>query len=245
MVGTTFDINCDLGEANDDEALAVELQLVPIVSRCNISCGAHAGDPERIRKVIQAAVANGKLIGAHPSYPDRDGFGRDHLPMPADELKRSISQQIAWLTHQVEAAGGLVSYVKPHGALYNRMLEDPQESAVICETIQSIDSELALMTMPGSAAEAHANRLGLPIIREGFADRSYATQSTLRMRGEDDAVLTDPEKVLVQLRSIMVLNIVSARDGDHPILVDTCCVHGDNPNALAILRHLSQNVSIR
>jgi UPF0271 protein len=214
-----IDLNADVGE------IAGEEPLYALISSANIACGGHAGDETSMRRSVELAMHHGVAIGAHPSYPDRAGFGRVSIVMDSNALARAIAEQILALTRIAEAAGGTVVHVKPHGALYNDAATHPEIADAIAAGVASVSPSLVLVGLAGSAAiDSWAGR-GLVPITEGFADRAYDANGLLVPRSIDGALITDPKAAAAQAVRL-------AEQG----LCDTICVHGDTPGALSIAR---------
>lgn len=210
---TSIDLNADLGEgdAYDDELLAT-------VSSCNIACGGHAGDEESMRSTVRSALQNGVSIGAHPSYPDREGFGRCSGFLHGPALVDSLSSQIAALNEVVHAQGATIVHVKPHGALYNDSVRDPELAQLIARVIRDSAPGAAMVGLPDSEMAIAAERHSLRFVSEGFIDRAYRDDGQLVPRSEPGAVHEDVQLILRQARSLVGR-------------VDTLCIHGDTPGA--------------
>lgn len=179
-----IDLNADLGESFGAWRLGDDEGLLALVTSANIACGFHAGDPLTIRRACAGAIARGVTIGAQVSYRDLAGFGRREMAVPPDELTAEVLYQIAALDGIARAEGGRVSYVKPHGALYNRCVRDPVQSAAVAAAIGAYDARLPLLTLPGSEAARVAAEAGLTVVAEAFADRAYRADGTLVPRGQ-------------------------------------------------------------
>ena len=210
---------------------------MPLISSVNVACGAHAGDPETMRATVAQALAHGVRVGAHPGYRDRATFGRRPLDLPADELAADLREQIDALRAVAAAAGARVAHVKAHGALYNQGERDDVIASLIARTVAAVDPDLAVVATPGSAMARAAIAAGLPLIREGFIDRAYEPDGTLRSRALPGAMLLDPERAAAQALAFVQGGGVRATDGSFlPIVVDTLCLHGDSPGAVEIAR---------
>src|SRR3954468_15457426 len=216
----TIDLNADLGEGYGAWQLGDDLAMLDIVTSANVACGFHAGDPLTIERTVGAAAERGVRVGAQVSYPDLVGFGRRRMDIASEALTADVLYQIGALAAFCRAGGTRLCYVKPHGALYNRIVDDEQQAQAVCHAITRYADGLPLLTLPGSVAADVAERAGLPVVHEGFADRAYTPEGRLVPRSEPGAVLTDTESVArhaVQL----------AQSGT----VQSICVHGDTPNA--------------
>jgi UPF0271 protein len=228
----SIDLNADVGEGFPDDA-----ELIPLVTSVNVACGAHAGGPETIRRTIELAVAAGAAVGAHPSYPDREGFGRREMDLPHERLRASLVQQIRAVEAGVVAAGVPLRHVKPHGALYNRAARDPAVAALVAEAVLEVSPTLALVGLAGSASLTAARAVGLPAVAEAFADRRYEADGRLRDRRFPDALVDDPAAAGAQAVSIAVSGGVATIDGSFlRIVAESICVHGDQPGAAARAR---------
>lgn len=236
-----MDINCDMGESTGNTIVGQDELIMPYISSCNIACGFHGGDPVHIEKTIQFAISYNVRMGAHPSYPDLVGFGRRPMNIPKNELKSILRYQIAALKGMVESVGGTLSYVKPHGALYNTATKDKNESKVIIEAIQSIDPNLALMGFAGSVMEEMAKEMEIEFIAEAFADRRYEADGSLMSRSKPGAVISDPEIVVEQVRQLAEhQQIISSDETVIPVKANSICVHGDNSTAPEIVKKIHE-----
>jgi UPF0271 protein len=231
------DLNADLGEGFGAWRLGDDDALLAIVTSANIACGFHAGDPLILRRCCTAAVARGVAIGAQVSYRDLAGFGRREMDVPPDELTAEVLYQIAALDGIARAEGGRVRYVKPHGALYNRIARDPVQAAAVAAAVASYDRSLPLLTLPGSVAAQAAADAGLRAAAEAFADRAYTPEGTLVPRREPGAVLSDPAEVSARAVGLATHGRVAAAGGQEiTIRPESICVHGDTPGAVEIAR---------
>jgi 5-oxoprolinase (ATP-hydrolysing) subunit A len=235
--GPVIDLNSDLGEGFGIWKLGDDEALLAIVTSANIACGFHGGDPLTMRRACANAVARGVAIGAQVSYRDLAGFGRREMDVPANELTAEILYQMAALDGIARTEGGRVSYVKPHGALYNRAVRDPVQAAAIVAAIVAYDRKLPLLTLPGGAVARVAADAGLTVMAESFADRSYNSDGTLMSRREPGSVLTDPGAVTERTIAMATRGVVRSADG-HDIVVHprSVCLHGDTPGAVALAR---------
>ncbi|MGO8960728.1 MAG: LamB/YcsF family protein [Streptosporangiaceae bacterium] len=231
------DLNADLGESFGAWRLGDDEAMLALVTSANIACGFHAGDPLTIRRTCAAAVRYGVTIGAQVSYRDLAGFGRREMSVPAAELTAEVLYQIAALDGVARAEGGRVSYVKPHGALYNRAAWDHEQAAAVAAAIESYDGRLPLLTLPGSAAADAATEAGLTVVAEAFADRSYRDDGTLVPRGQPGAVLSDPSRVSARIVEMVTTGSVESVTGSRVLLEPrSICVHGDTPGAVTLAR---------
>lgn len=229
----SIDINSDVGEGIGNEAL-----LMPLISSCNIACGGHAGDEKTMREVLAFAKACNVKIGAHPSYPDKENFGRSIMKISDNALKKSLVEQISKLKLLAEENGQHLHHVKPHGALYNQAAIDSRVATLIIEAIRSVDENLAIY-VPYNSVIAILAKPHLTTIVEGFADRSYHQDYTLVSRTHAEGVLNNAQAVIAHvLPMIMKDNLISLEGHILPFKVDTICVHGDTENAIDIVRAL-------
>lgn len=242
MAATTVDINCDMGESYGRFLIGNDQALLPYISSCNIACGFHGGDPYHIEQTIQAALRHNVRIGAHPSYPDLAGFGRRPMTIPTTELKAIIKYQVAALKGMVESQGGHLHYVKPHGALYNEMVKNSQEAKVVIEAILSIDASLALMGLAESPLVVLAAKMGIDFIPEAFIDRRYQHKTQLVSRKLPQAVIQDEQSATQQFLQMLQEQKVQTEHGYQTLHAQSFCIHGDNPNAVAILKALHQSM---
>lgn len=239
-----IDLNCDMGESYGNFAIGNDLAIFPYITSCNIACGFHGGDPLHIEKTIQGALAYGLQIGAHPSYPDLAGFGRRKMQIKPEELKAIVKYQVAALKGLVESEGGRLSYVKPHGALYNTAAQEREEALAIIRAVQEIDSSLYLMGLAGSPIAQLAKQQDLPFVAEAFADRKYMSDGSLRARTEIGAVIESPREAAQQVIRIVRQQSVETYEGDSwPLKAQSICIHGDNPFAIPILEAIDEQLN--
>jgi 5-oxoprolinase (ATP-hydrolysing) subunit A len=231
------DLNADLGESYGAWRLGDDEALLEIVTSANIACGFHAGDPLTIRRACAKAVDRGVAIGAQVSYQDLAGFGRREMTVPPDELAAEVLYQLAALDGIARAEGGRVSYVKPHGALYNRAAWDPEQAAAIAAAVSSYDAMLPVLCLPGSATATAAEQAGLPVVAEAFADRAYNDDATLVRRGLPGAVITDPQVVAARVARLVSRGTLQSAGGQElRISARSVCIHGDTPGAVVLAR---------
>jgi UPF0271 protein len=234
------DLNSDLGEgAGHDE------EVLDLVSSANIACGFHAGDPASILTSIQAALERGVAVGAHPSFPDRENFGRSEMTLPPAEVYSVVAYQIGAFQALVRAAGGRMNHVKPHGALYNMATRDRSLAELIVNAIVALDPKLILFAPSASQLNAAATELGLETAAEIFADRNYLPDGSLVPRTERDAFVHDPVEAADRIIRILREQKVRAVDGtDISVFGTTVCVHGDNPQAVTFVRQLRDRLDL-
>ncbi|MEU9984789.1 5-oxoprolinase subunit PxpA [Streptomyces sp. NPDC050856] len=237
--GTSIDLNADLGEGFGRWRLTDDEQLLSVVTSANVACGFHAGDAVTMRRVCALAAERGVRIGAQVSYRDLAGFGRRAMDVPADELAAEVAYQIGALAVFARAAGAQVAYVKPHGALYNRVVHDEEQARAVVDGVLLTGERLPLLGLPGSRLHETAGRAGLPVVTEAFADRAYTAAGTLVPRGEEGAVVTDPAAVVERSVAMARTGVVTARNGRPvPVRARSLCLHGDTPGAVDLARRV-------
>ena len=238
-------LNADVGELPGDEGRALDRAILDVVTRCNIACGGHAGDDESMSATIRAADARGVRIGAHPSYPDRKGFGRARIDISDADLEFSLISQVRRLKAIARERGARVAHLKPHGSLYNDAAKDNALAdmvAAVCVR-SGIDT---LIGQPGSQLQAAAEAVGLVFIAEAFADRSYEADGRLTPRSLPGAVITDGTGQLTQVLGLIETGRVTARTGETVSLdAETICLHGDTPGAARAAFALKQALMVR
>jgi UPF0271 protein len=233
----SIDINCDMGESRGTDIAGDDQSVFPFITSCNIACGMHGGDAVHMEKTILGALEHAVQIGAHPSYPDRKNFGRKRMKLPVDELKAVIRYQVSALCGMAHALGGAVMYVKPHGALYHSMAEDPEVARTVVGAVASLGQGLAILGSAGSQIELIASEYELRFVPEAFADRRYRRDGKLLSRNTSGSVIRDPEQAAEQFRMLVVDKRAATNTGQEvDIAARTICVHGDHPEAVEILR---------
>lgn len=231
------DLNADLGESFGRWVLGDDAAMLDVVTSANVACGFHAGDPLTLLAAVTGAAERGVTVGAQVSYRDLAGFGRRYIEMDADELTAEIIYQIGALDGLARTAGTRVSYVKPHGALYNTVVHHAEQAAAVVSAVYRYDRSLPVLGLPGSELLSAAQRAGLPVVREAFADRAYTPEGTLVPRTEAGAVLHDP--AVVAARTVRLITAGTLEDDDGSLVrieADSVCVHGDSPGAVAMAR---------
>ncbi len=228
-------LNCDLGEG-----MAYDAQIIPLIDMANLACGKHAGSPDLMRENIQRAKEHGVIVGAHPSYPDRENFGRVSMKLNRDELRDTIVEQIATLDSVAQEYDYKLSYVKPHGALYNDMMKHEELFESIVNIVTDYNGDMKLMMLSGSKNDQYAQiaqRYGIELIYEIFADRSYSSDGSLVPRGTPGAVIEDIEDITERLSEYIKTGKLLSIDGQ-PLLLkgDSICVHGDSRGALDMIK---------
>ncbi|MGV2125263.1 LamB/YcsF family protein [Agrobacterium vitis] len=234
-----IDLNSDLGESYGAWSMGDDSAMLAVVSSANIACGFHAGDPSGIWKTVKAAAENGVSIGAHVSYPDRVGFGRRDMDVTSEELIADVIYQIGALKGMAAAANTRVTYVKPHGALYNRIANDVRQGQAVIDAVKAIDPSLVLMGLAGAPILDLARTSGLSTVAEAFADRAYTPQGQLVSRREAGAVLHHAEKIASRMVQLARQGTLEAIDGSViKVEAQSICVHGDSPGAVAIAQEI-------
>jgi len=218
----TIDLNCDVGELAD---AGHEAALMEHITSANIACGGHAGDEQTMERTVRLALERGVRIGAHPGYPDRENFGRLEMELSAEEIERTVLEQIERLEQVARRAGAAIVHVKPHGALYNVAARDEAVARAIGAAVARWNPRVPLFGLAGSRSLEVWGGMGLEAVAEGFADRRYEADGSLRSRRLPGALITDPGEAAAQAVRL-------AREGR----AQTICVHGDTPGAVAILR---------
>jgi len=239
----TIDLNADLGEGFGVWRLGDDDAMLKVVTSANVACGFHAGDPAGLMRTCRAAVDSGVRIGAQVGYRDLAGFGRRYIDITVDDLIADVVYQIGALQALAKAAGSTVSYVKPHGALYNTAVTDEGQARAVAMAVHSVDPSLPVLGLAGSALFAAASDLGLRCVAEAFADRAYRPDGQLVSRREPGAVISDPGEVAERVAAMITSGEVNAIDGSViPIIVESVCVHGDSPGAVNIATAVRQRL---
>ena len=234
-----IDLNADLGEGCDnDEA------LLALVSSANIACGWHAGDAKTMRQCVRWALQNGVAIGAHPSFPDRENFGRSEMNLPADEVIAGMLYQIGALAAIVKAEGGRLAHVKPHGALYTQAVKDPVLADALCEAVKRFDPSLKFFGLAGSGMIEAATRAGLQPVEEVFADRAYNPDGSLVSRKLPGALIESDAEAIAQTLSLVRDHRVTAVDGSTvSVNAQSVCLHGDGAHALEFAQRIREKLA--
>jgi 5-oxoprolinase (ATP-hydrolysing) subunit A len=242
----SIDLNCDMGESFGAFTIGQDEALMEYVSSVNIACGFHAGDPSIMNRTVRLAKERGIAIGAHPGYPDLQGFGRREMTLAPPEIYDIVIYQIGALSGFARAAGGDLHHVKAHGALYNAAAKDPAIASAIARAVYDVDKKLLFVGLSGSPMISAAKTLGLATANEVFADRTYQDDGTLTPRSDPNALIEDPGKAAQQvLQMIQRKTVTSVSGKEIPVMADTVCIHGDGKHALefakAIVSLLKKN----
>ena len=234
-------LNCDLGESFGAWKMGLDDQVMPHIDMANIACGFHAGDPNVMANTLKLAKQHNVMIGAHPSYPDKQGFGRRSMAMTVAELTQCLHYQIAALDGMAKVQGLTLSYVKPHGALYNDMMKNEQQLTTVMGAVASYPANLKLMILATADAKHHhtmARHLGLTLVLEAFADRLYTDQGQLVARNTTGSV-HNKDALLAQVKQLLTSNSVTTQSGKSLKLnADSICVHGDNAQGVALIEDI-------
>lgn len=231
------DLNCDMGESFGNYKMGQDDEVIKYITSSNIACGFHAGDPNVMSYTVKLAKENNVAIGAHPSFPDLQGFGRRKMNIPPEEVKNIITYQIGALKAIAKAEGMSLQHVKPHGALYNMIANDKILGQAVVEAILKIDKDLILVGLAESEIIDITLKLGLKIAREAFADRAYNSDGSLVKRSIAGAVISDPDIIAKRVIKMIDQQKVETIDGEIiDLQIDTICLHGDNINALNVIK---------
>lgn len=241
-----IDLNSDLGEGYGAWRMGDDAAMMEIVSSANVACGFHAGEPRGLLETLRHATRQGVAVGAHVGYPDRVGFGRRPMEVASDDLTADVIYQIGALQGLARAAGTRVTYVKPHGALYNTIAHDARQADAVIAGMLAADPALVLMGLAGAPILDRARAAGLRVVAEAFADRAYAPDGTLVSRAQPGAVLHDPDLVAARMVELASSGVIEAVDGSRLHLrADSICVHGDSPGAVQMASRIRQALQDR
>ena len=235
-------LNCDMGESYGSWTMGCDAEAMPLIDMANIACGFHASDPLTMARTLALARNCGVQIGAHPGYPDLQGFGRRSLACSVEEAGCLLQYQVGALQALARAQDLRVSYIKPHGALYNDMMRDDGLMQALMQATRALDDGLALM-LQATARNAHYRQMaaaaGIELLFEAFADRAYEASGLLLSRAQPGAVLSDPAAIVEQVQRLVREGVVrSVAGSDLALQPDTLCVHGDNAAAIAVLQQI-------
>ncbi|MGB3595815.1 MAG: 5-oxoprolinase subunit PxpA [Pseudomonas neustonica] len=239
---TRLQLNCDMGESFGAWTMGMDEAVMPYVDCANIACGFHAADPGIMRRTVALAVSHDVMIGAHPAYPDLAGFGRRSMNCSAQEVEDMLLYQLGALEAICRAEGATLSYVKPHGALYNDMMRQPALLRAVMRAVAAFDASLPLMLLArrdNREAQSLAAEQGIPLWFEAFADRGYDGDGYLLPRSQPGAVHHDAEQILAQALTFARGEPLTASDGsDLYLQADSLCVHGDNAESVAVVARI-------
>ncbi len=224
-----IDLNCDMGESYGSYTMGNDAEIMELITSANIACGFHAGDPDVMARTVLLAKENGVAVGAHPGFPDLQGFGRREMALSPDEVANIIIYQVGALNAFAKVSGAKLAHVKPHGALYNMATHNAKLSRAIAHAIAAYNPELILVGLAGSELVKAGREVGLLTANEGFPDRAYLSDGSLMPRSQPRAVLHDPDAVASNALRLVQEGLAVGRE---IIRMDTLCLHGDNPEAL-------------
>jgi len=251
---TAIDLNCDMGESFGNYKLGLDVQVMDHITSANIACGFHAGDPQVMGHTVETATKKKVSLGAHPGLPDLMGFGRRKMACSPEEIYHDILYQIGALSAMARAHQARLNHVKPHGALYHMVLEDPDTARAVARAVHDFDQSLWCVTLAGPKGDLMkevCEEVGLRVMREAFPDRAYTAEGMLAPRGTRGAVITDPDQVAKRAVKMACDHEVVSADGQVvPIEAHTFCVHGDTPTALELVKSIgvalqNNDVSLR
>lgn len=235
----SVDLNCDLGESFGRYELGQDAAIMPLITSANVACGYHAGDPAVMRRTVQLAMENKVAIGAHPGYPDLQGFGRRQMKLSPQEVTDIIIYQVGALAAFAVVEGTKLVHVKPHGALYNLASKDIETAKAIAQAVYDVDSSLILVGLAGSVLVKAGKAMGLKVASEGFPDRAYLPDGQLMPRSQGGAVIHHPE--IIAANALQLVKEGLLVEGEK-VRIDTLCLHGDNPKALENARAVRQTL---
>ncbi len=242
----TIDLNADVGEGTEPHDIEREMAVMSFVTSVNIACGGHAGDDHSMRKTIRRAAEQSLAIGAHPSYPDRAGFGRVPMRLRPSELRASIRAQLTALLDLAREEGVSIVHCKPHGALYHAASMDESIARAVHQACMDVSVDLRLIGLAGSNAVAWWGDWGGTVLSEAFADRIYRPDGSLRPRNEPDALITDERQAADQACAIALSGSIRCETGEVVSLAaDTLCIHADTPNAVRIASRVASSLQQR
>lgn len=235
---TTIDLNCDLGESFGAYTIGNDEEMLKIISSANVACGFHGGDPLVMYRTLELAKENGVGVGAHPGFNDLWGFGRRQIHgQSPDEIEKSMVYQVGALQGVARAVGTSVTHYKIHGALGNMAAVDPDLAMATARAVKAVDPNMIFVALPGSELETAAEKLGLRIAREVFADRAYDDDGMLVSRKLPGAMIHDPDEAARRMVQFVKEGMVESQSGKKiPVQIDTICVHGDNASAVEVAR---------
>ena len=234
-----IDLNCDLGESFGNYQCGMDAEVIPYITSANVACGFHASDPVVMMRTVAMAKKYHVGVGAHPGFPDLQGFGRRNMTMQPEEIKAMIIYQIGALSAFCQAEGTMLRHVKPHGALYNMAGKNMEMAMAICEGIAEVDPDLKVLAQAGSCLETAAGKCGLSFAKEIFADRAYEEDGSLVARSKPGAMITDEDEAVRRVISMVKDGKVTAITGKEiAVQADSVCVHGDGPKAVAFVKKI-------
>ena len=236
-----IDLNCDMGESFGMYKMGLDEEVIKHISSANVACGFHAGDPMWMRHTVRLAEEHGVAVGAHPSFPDLNGFGRRNMSVEPEEAKNDVIYQVGALS--AFTAGGKLQHVKPHGAMYNQAVSDEALARAICEAVLEVDENMVLVVLAGSPWERTAADMGLRVAREIFADRAMNPDGSLVSRSREGSVIHDVEEVVERsLRMVTESRAVAITGEEMEVEAESLCLHGDTPGAVEMAKTLERQL---
>ena len=236
-----IDLNCDMGESFGMYKMGLDEEVIKHISSANVACGFHAGDPMWMRHTVRLAEEHGVAVGAHPSFPDLNGFGRRNMSVEPEEAKNDVIYQVGAL--RAFTAGGKLQHVKPHGAMYNQAVSDETLARAICEAVLEVDEDMVLLVLAGSPWERTAADMGLRVAREIFADRAMNPDGSLVSRSREGSVIHDVEEVVERsLRMVTESRAVAITGEEMEVEAESLCLHGDTPGAVEMAKTLERQL---
>ncbi|HWU65087.1 MAG TPA: 5-oxoprolinase subunit PxpA [Ensifer sp.] len=241
-----IDLNSDLGESYGPWKMGDDEAILQVVTSANVACGGHASDPETMFRTLEIARDRGVVVGAHPGFADREGFGRRLIPMTPGEIERLVATQTGALMGAAALAGVPVRYIKAHGALANHCADDRAAASAVARAAKAFGSDMAVLAISGTELELAAREAGVPVYSEIFADRGYLSTGRLVPRSRPDAMIHDPQEAADRLVSFLETGLMPVVDGA-PIRLEahSICVHGDGPSAIAMAVHIRRILTQR
>jgi UPF0271 protein len=239
---TRIDLNSDMGEYSSPEAIAIEDEMMPLITSVNIACGGHAGSPDLMRRTAQRAIQHGVAIGAHPGFRDPEHFGRSEQTLTSKQIESLVASQIHTLASVLAEDRLTLTHVKPHGALYNLAGRDPVTAQAIVRAVQAIDRRFLLYAPANSELAKAGQAVGLAVVHEAFVDRAYRADCSLVPRSERGAVLETEADVRRQLHRLMTGSVVTVGGSSVQIHADSLCLHADTPQAVTLARIIRQEI---
>ncbi|HEV2172237.1 MAG TPA: 5-oxoprolinase subunit PxpA [Nitrospira sp.] len=239
---TRIDLNSDMGEWDEPERLAIEAEMMPLITSVNIACGGHAGTPDLMCRTAHQATQCGVAIGAHPGFPDREHFGRTEQNLSSQEIEDLVANQIQTLAAVLAQDKLTLTHVKPHGALYNMAAKDATVARAIVRAVQAVNRRFVLYALAGSQLAKAGQAAGLAVVQEAFVDRAYRADGTLVPRSEEGAVLQNETEVRRQLHWLMTGSVLSLDGLSVAIQADSLCLHADTVNAVSLTRMIRQEI---
>ena len=241
-----IDLNSDLGESYGPWKMGDDEAILQVVTSANVACGGHASDPETMFRTLEIARDRGVVVGAHPGFADREGFGRRLIPMTPGEIERLVATQTGALMGAAALAGVPVRYIKAHGALANHCADDRAAASAVARAAKAFGPDMAVLAISGTELELAAREAGVPVYSEIFADRGYLSTGRLVPRSRPDAMIHDPQEAADRLVSYLETGLMPVVDGA-PIKLDahSICVHGDGPSAIAMAAHIRKTLTAR